>query len=359
MQGIDWALIGGFLCGALAGGSARFGRLCTMSAIEDALVGGDFRGARGWGVAVIVAILATMALGSLGLVDVSASHYAQPKLHVLGVVVGGLVFGLGMTLVGTCSFGLIVRAGGGDLRAGVTAFIVGIAAFAVTAGVLAPARVVLLGFGNFDLRPFGGSTADGMLAAFVGLGPARAIIALLLVVVAGLLVADARVRQRHRLLLGGLGMGLAIAAGWLATSQAVADLGLARVESLSFVAPVGRLLAQAMMMPFRGVNFGVAAVVGVAVASFCVAALRRELRWEAFDDAIEMRRHLTGGALMGIGGVLAHGCTVGQGLSGASTLAISAPVFMISVLLGARTGLKYLIEGTALWRLGFSPRSGG
>ena len=127
---------------------------------------------------------------------------------------------------------------------------------------------------------------------------------------------------------------------------------LDRPESLSFVAPVGRALLQFMVDPFRNAGFGVAASVSAFSASFAVALWRREFRWEAFDDALEMRRHLFGATLMGIGGVLAHGCTIGQGLTAASTLALSAPIFIIAVLAGAKVGLTYLIEGRAMWRLG-------
>ena len=164
-------------------------------------------------------------------------------------------------------------------------------------------------------------------------------------------------RKRPRLLAGALLVGLAVAGGWIATTLAVARLDASRVESLSFVAPSGRALLQFMSAPFRDVGFSLAALVGVIAASFAVAARRGELRWEAFDDPREMRRCLAGAALMGIGGVLAHGCTVGQGLTAASALAVTAPLFTLSVLIGAQAGLKMLIEGTALWRLGFSPRA--
>jgi hypothetical protein len=354
---IDWAVAGGVLCGALAGGAARFGRLCTMSAIEDALIGRDWRGAKAWLLALVVAALTTLALDAAGLADIAQSHYAAPRLHLFGVIAGGLVFGLGMTLVGTCSFGLIVRAGAGDMRAGVSALTVGIAAFAVTAGVLAPLRERLLAVGVVDLAPYGGASLDRLAAPLLGGTGARLAVALLLAALAAAALVDARVRHRRRLVAGAVGLGLAVAAGWAVTAAAVANLTATRVESLSFVAPVGRLLLQAMMLPFRDASFGVAAVLGVAGASFAVAAWRRELRWEAFDDATEMRRHLCGAALMGVGGVLAQGCTIGQGLSAASTLALSAPLFMLALLAGARIGLKLLIEGTSLWRLGFSPRA--
>ncbi|MFV0297800.1 MAG: YeeE/YedE thiosulfate transporter family protein, partial [Hyphomicrobiaceae bacterium] len=121
MLDIDWAVAGGFIAGVMAGASARYGRLCTMKATEDALIGEDYRGALAWTNAFVVAALLTVLLGAAGLANLSESLFAGPRLNVLGVGLGGVIFGLGMTLVGTCSFGLLVRAGGGDLRAVVTA----------------------------------------------------------------------------------------------------------------------------------------------------------------------------------------------------------------------------------------------
>lgn len=349
---IDWVVIGGFACGALAGASARYGRLCTMSAVEDALVGRDYRGVKAWGLALAVAIIATQAIAAMGLVDLTRSIYGGSGFHLLGVILGGALFGLGMTLVGTCSFGLLVRAGGGDLRSAVSALVVGVVAIASTAGLISHVRAPLLDLGHVSMEKAGGATIAGVLRETFGAIAGLSIIAL---VVFGLVLSallDARLRNRPRLLLGSVGLGSAVAAGWLVTGQAVALLALDRPESLTFVAPVGRALLQFMMEPFRNLGFGVATASGAFAASALVALWRREWRWEAFDDATEMRRHLAGAALMGVGGVLAQGCTIGQGLTAASTLALSAPIFIVSVLVGSKIGLTHLIEGRAIWRLG-------
>ena len=97
-------------------------------------------------------------------------------------------------------------------------------------------------------------------------------------------------------------------------------------------------------------------LIGVVASSLAVSVWRSDFRWEAFDDAKEMRRHLFGAAMMGIGGVLAHGCTIGQGLSATSALALSAPLFIVSVIIGARVGLWHLIDGGSLWHLGRGQR---
>lgn len=349
---VDWAILGGFLCGLLAGGAARYGRLCTMSAIEDAWIGGDYRGAKAWGLAAAVAIASTQAVVALGGADISTTIYLSPRLHVFAVVLGGMLFGLGMTLVGTCSFGLIVRAGGGDLRAAVSAVLVGVFAFAATSGAFASLRLAIWETGVVLLpvpRPAG---LPAVVTSVLGAPAAWTLVVALCLGLGALAFTDPRLRKRPRLLASAAGVGLAVTLGWIATSQALEAMALDRVESLSFVAPVGRALLQLMIEPFRNIGFGVAALGGVALASATVAILRREFRWEAFDDPREMRRHILGAMLMGTGGVLAQGCTIGQGLSAASVLATSAPIFLLAVVIGARVGLWHLIEGQSLWRLG-------
>ncbi|RTL61131.1 MAG: YeeE/YedE family protein [Hyphomicrobiales bacterium] len=321
-----------------------------MGAIEDLLIGHDARGAKAWALAAAVAIAGTQIAAASGLSDPSSALYLSSRLHVLGTLLGGILFGLGMTLVGTCSFGLIVRSGGGDLRALVTAGVVGICAYVATSGLLAPLRIAIWDAGVVQL-PVSRPASLPAIATWSG-GPVAA--GLLILAVAGglglLALADPRLRKRPRLLGSACAMGAAVALGWIVTGQAVEAMTMERAESLSFVAPMGRALLQVMIEPFRNVGFGVSALAGVCVGSFAVTALRRELRLEAFDDPREMRRHLVGAGLMGVGGVLAQGCTIGQGLSATSVLAPSALLFLPALLLGARIGLWHLIEGQTFWR---------
>ena len=237
-----WLAIGGFAVGFLAGAAARYGRLCSMSAIEDALVGGDFRAAKAWGLALAVAILATFGVGRwLGL-DFAASVYTPGKLDITGAVLGGALFGLGMALAGTCSFGLLVRVGGGDLRAMVSAVVIGISAFAFTAGALAPLRAVLTGLTPVDLAPIGGPLLPGIVShawprvAVVLIFAIPLALAAPLMLIAGL---DRRLRRRPRLLFAAVAIGLAIAAGWAVTGLAIDALETTRLESLSFVLAQG------------------------------------------------------------------------------------------------------------------------
>jgi uncharacterized membrane protein YedE/YeeE len=350
MFGIDWVVGGGFAAGAMAGAAARYGRLCTMSAIEDAIVGRDSRALKAWGLALAVAIAATQGGVALGAIDLAGSVYLAGRLHPIAAVAGGLVFGLGMTLVGTCGFGLLVRAGGGDLRAATAALVVGMAAMAATVGVLAPLREWIVSFGAVTLDAHGDATLAGLVSRIAGRPAGLAAALAVACVLALLCVTDRRLWLRPRLIGSAVLLGLSIAFGWWTTTNAVQLLTLDRPESLSFVAPVGRALLQLMIEPFRNIGFGVAAVVGVVAASAGVAIWRGDVRWEAFDDAVEMRRHLLGGVLMGFGGVMAQGCTIGQGLSAASTLAFSAPLFFAGVIVGAKLGFWHLLDGRSLWR---------
>lgn len=337
--------LGGFACGFLAGYAAQYGRLCTVGAIEDALVGGDFRRASAWALAAGVAILLTQALVFSNLLDLSSTHYVQPDLDLVGVVGGGLLFGLGAALVGTCAFGLLVRAGTGDLRALVSAAILGTAAFAATGGILSSLRARLADVGSFDTTSLGGKTLTGIADVQFG-GPAAALTALL---VPGILLtfglANQRLYRKPRLLAASCLMGCAIAGGWVVTGVLADPFGVQQAQSLTFVAPLGRTILQIMGEALSSTSFGVATVFGVGMGSFAVAAFREELRWEAFDDAREMRRHLLGAVLMGVGGVLARGCTIGQGLTGSSTLSIAAPIVILAIVVGARLGLTHLIDG--------------
>jgi uncharacterized membrane protein YedE/YeeE len=345
--------IGGLMCGFLAGFAAQYGRLCTVGAIEDAVIAGDLRRAGAWAVAAAIAILGTQTLVLAGALDLSATHYARPGLDLIGLIVGGTLFGLGAAFVGTCAFGLLVRLGTGDLRALICAIILGLAAFAATGGILSPIRASLADLGAVDTAALGGKTLTAIADARFG-GTASVLCVLLL---ASALLAFALTNQRlyckPRLMAASCLMGCAIALGWLVTGVLADPFDGQRPESLTFVAPLGRLILQLMGEALSTTGFAVATLFGVSAGSFGVAAVRGELRWEAFDDQREMRRHLLGAILMGVGGVLARGCTIGQGLSGTSTLSIAAPIALLAMVVGARLGLTHLIEGRPLfarWR---------
>jgi len=345
-------LLGGLVCGVLAGAAAQYGRLCTFSAIEDAVMAGDFRRGRAFFLSLATALLATQTLASTQLIDVSGNPYQHPQVELAGLIIGALLFGFGMSLVGTCGFGLLIRAGTGDLRALVTAIVLGIAAAASTGGLLAPLRLWTAGLVTVPTQTLGWENVQQISRETLGL-PANSVLTVLIVMAAlGLIFRSARFRKRPQLIVAGVVLGLAVTSGWIVTSALTDPFGINRSESLTFVGPLARVVLLTMGETIHSAMFAVGSVLGVASGSFAVAGMRDELRWEAFDDPREMRRHLLGAVLMGLGGVLTKGCTIGQGLSAASTLAVTAPIAIVFMILGASIGLSYLVgdhEAFSLW----------
>ena len=350
MLDIGWLLpIAGVFAGIIIGAAARWNRFCTLAALERHWYAGDSSGVRTWVLAATVAIIATQAMSLGGLIDLRGSFYLNPNFGWTGAILGGLAFGFGMALVGTCGFGALVRLGGGSLRSLVVLLVLGLSALAAQRGLIAQARVKVVDDLALNLS-FAGDQSLGSLASAVFGFDARLLTA---VIVIGLLLAWVFAMADYRRRVGHIAtaviIGGAISFGWLATTWGARHAFVpVQIEAGSFVVPVGDTIIQ--FIAFTGVlpDYGVGLVVGVALGAALVAWRKHDVRWEACDDARELGRHIVGAFLMGTGGVFALGCTIGQGVTAASTLAISAPLVMICIALGARIGLSYMLEGS-LW----------
>jgi uncharacterized membrane protein YedE/YeeE len=343
-----WGLVGGgLLVGASAGFAVRYARLCSFGAIEDALIGNDTRRLRVFALALGIAILGTQALVVAGWLDVSVTSYAPPALPVAAIAIGALMFGLGMALVGTCGFGSLVRLGNGDLRSLVVVLILGAAAYVTLRGFLAGLRIDYLEALTLPMPDGARAELVSMLSATLGpeVGP---VVALGLgLAFCWLAASDRRLRRTPRLIAAGVVLGLAVVAGWLTTIAANDEFVTAlRPQSLTFVSTIGKAIYAGMFSPAGFADFGVATVLGVVVGSFLAGAVNREWRWEAFDDDREMRRYIAGAMLMGVGGILAGGCTIGQGITAGSVLSLSWPLALGGILAGARLGIAILVEGS-------------
>lgn len=339
----------GCLVGIGLGYAARAGRFCTLGALERFWYGGDATGLRTWLLAAATAIAATQALVLGGVLDLSASFYLTPNFSLLGAVAGGLAFGLGMALVGTCGFGALIRLGGGSLRSLVVILVLAVFALAAQRGLIGQARIHLIEPLALDLTPAPDQSLGSILEATTGFDLRIAVAALL---PAGLLTwifSDRRYLRKPGQIAVGVSIGLLVAAGWLVTGtlrELSMELEPVQLESASFVAPFADTLMSLATMTGAAPDYGVGLVFGVLIGAALAARRRGELRWEACDDARELKRHMAGAALMGAGGIFAMGCTIGQGISAASTLAISAPIVMLSIVAGARLGLAWLMEGS-------------
>ena len=352
MMGLSAAWIGlaGLALGFVAGFATRRSRLCFLGAIESAVVGRDWRRIKVFGLALATALLLTQALVIFGHFDPTQSSYVPSRIAWLSLVTGSVLFGLGMALVGTCAFGSLVRLGGGDLRSLVTLIIFGLAAYAMLRGILAQPRLATIESISFEM-PDGitGSIIDFLsrrmpMSATSSRALTTAVIAIPLIAA---VIADRRLWRAPRLIAAGLCLGFSVAGGWLVTGVLADEFesGI-RVQSLTFVAPVARALYAVLLATSEWMDFGVTAVVGVVLGSGFAAFYVDEFRWEAFDDDREMRKHLLGAVLMGIGGVLAGGCTVGQGLTAGSLMAVSWLITVPGIVFGAYMGLTILVEGS-------------
>ncbi len=336
------ALIGA--CGGiLLGLSARLGRFCTLGAIEDLLYGGSTLRMRMWFLAIGVAVIGSFSLIGLGLLDETQSYYLSIRWMPAASVLGGLMFGYGMALSGNCGYGALARLGGGDLRSFVIVLVMGISTYVTLSGPLAPLRNTLF-FQELVTTDLPAGLVH-YISFFTGLPLAWLGIAIGLAIVIAAL-ANSEMRQDRQAIFWSTMVGLAIVSGW-GGSYYIFQTGFDAlpVVSHSFSAPMGETILWTMTGSLRPVSFAVGSVVGVLIGAFVGSMIKGHFRWEACEDPRELRRQIIGAAIMGVGAVLAMGCTIGQGLSAFSVLAISAPVTFLSIFIGAAIGLRQLIEG--------------
>ena len=341
--------LAGLLGGTVLGACARWGRFCTLAAIEDFTLGRDSRRLATWGFAIGVAVLGVQALVALGGISLDAVPYLASPTSLFANAVGGTLFGLGMALAGTCGYGVLARLGGGDFRALITLLAMAIAGYAAMRGLLSPAREWVATV--VPLTPPAAQALDGWLAERIGI--TRPVVGVGLgALLCALCLSSLRFRQHRRSVITGLFVGLTVVFGWAATTLIVDPFEPRPVESFTFTAPLGDSLLYIMASTGMNLNFGIGSVLGVVCGAAIVTGALKQFRWEACEDAREIRRLLLGGLLMGFGGVLAFGCTVGQGLSAASLLAWSAPVTLLGMYAGAWLGLHWLVDGqfgASLW----------
>jgi uncharacterized membrane protein YedE/YeeE len=339
---ITLAAFGG---GVLLGLAARVGRFCTLGAIEDLLYQGSDTRLRMWGVAIGFAGVAAFGMAALGLFEIAENVYWLTPWSPAASVLGGLLFGYGMSIAGNCGHGALARFGGGDLRAFVIVLVMGISAYVMMSGPLAALRVTLTEATSvgWETRSYAEVLAQltGLPMVWAGLALSGGILALAL--------GSREFLARRAAVFWGAMVGLAIALGWAATSYVATHGFMAQpVISHTFSAPLGDTILYLMTASGgTAFGFGVASVFGVLAGAFVGSLFKGHFRWEACEDPRELRRQILGGICMGFGGVIAVGCSVGQGMSAFSVLALSAPVTLAAIFAGAALGLRQLIAGFA------------
>jgi uncharacterized protein len=340
--------IGGLLIGIVFGAIAQRTNFCTLGAVSDWINLADTRRLRAWALATSIAVLGVALLEAGGVTEVSRSIYLRPRINWLGSLAGGLMFGFGMALAGGCPSRNLVRAGGGDVKSAVTLLLIALFAGMSLGGVLGPLRHALEFATAIPLNTGPQGLGDLVAAAFSqNADSVRMVIAALAgLTLAAWAFATQSFRSSGQHISSGILIGLLVVAGWALTGLAYDEMAVpppAPPASLSFVKPtvdavdwLQRFTAQ------RIPGFGAATVFGTLMGSCLMAFAMRRFRVTSFADTPDALRHAGGAALMGIGGVMGLGCSIGQGITGVSTLAIGSLIAAVAIVTGAVLGLKFV-----------------
>jgi uncharacterized membrane protein YedE/YeeE len=353
-QLVPYVTGGAFALAFIFGAVGNKTNFCTMGAVSDWVNMGDFNRMRMWLLAIAVALIGSSALELAGVIELSKSIYPGPNFTWLSYIVGGFLFGVGMTLGSGCGSKTLIRLGAGNLKSLVVYVFLGIAAYMTLRGLLGAFRVGVLEKAAITL-PIGQD-----LPSLLGLN--RAILA---VPISGALLAFVYASREFRssfdYSLGGVVTGLVVVGGWYVSGsighvaedpntlqEVFVATNSGRMESFSFVSPLAFTLEYLMLWTDKSriITYGIASAAGVIAGSAAYALATRTFRWEGFRDAEDTASHIVGGLLMGFGGITALGCTIGQGISGISTLALGSILTFVSIVAGSAATMKY-----QYWRL--------
>lgn len=334
---LPWA---GLLLGFVFGVLAQRSRFCLRSAVVETTATRLAPMAGIYATALLVSVLGIYALSQAGLVAFDETRFFGDSLPLGALVLGGLMFGAGMVLTRGCASRLTVLSVQGNLRAVLVMLVFAITAYATLRGVLAKLRT------SFTDSTSVAIDHSGDIAALLGLNTAA------VVMIAALALAALiwRSGASRKVLLMGAGVGLVVVTGWFATGALLYDEFDPRAaESLAFTAGASEGLFFAMASTALEPGFAVGVIGGVLVGAFLATAAFREFELQSFETPQQTARYLCGAVLMGVGGVLAGGCTIGAGLTGASTLALAPMIALLAIIVGAKaTQLASEARGVAV-----------
>lgn len=343
----------GFILAFIFGYVANKTQFCTMGAVSDIVNMNDWNRMRAWMLAIAVAIMGTSAMIYLGNLDPAKTIYTSSNFYWLAALVGGLTFGIGMTLAGGCGQRTLVRIGGGNLKSVVVFLFLGYAALVTLRGIFGAFRInvlqaspVTIHFDSLQTLPalLGHADKAGTLLFGLVIG----------VVLLAVVFASKAFRENFDNTLAGIVVGLIVVAGWYVTGKfgfgedpntlEMVYLGTNShlAESMTFVAPYAYTMDLWAYWTDAStiVTFGIATVFGVIAGAWVYSMVHKTFRWESFNSSQDMLRHILGATLMGFGGVTAMGCTIGQGVTGVSTLSVASFLVLASIIAGAALTMK-------------------
>ena len=340
MDSAHIVILAALLIGLIYGAVGLLSGFCMMSGLRGWWADGDGRLVRTYALAMGVGIATSQLLAARGMVDLGKSIYLQPSFSAPVMFLGGLLFGYGMVLSNGCGSRALVLLGRGNLRSFVVVIVLGIFAEMTLKGLLAPARIAMVQVSQITAK----LTSVPALLSFVGLSETLARMLAASVLSAALIIfafSHARFRRSWGQIAAGLIVGVLVAAGWYATGYLAADdFNPVPVTSLTFIAPIADALQYVMLSTGSTLNFGIVTVFGVFAGSLVTALATGRFHLEGYQSPSHMLRSAGGAALMGVGGVMAFGCSVGQGLTGLSTLSLASLVAIAGILAGTAAGLR-------------------
>ena len=316
-----------FFLGVAFGVAARLGRFCLLRGVRQSMgldnqePTGHAPALQAFALAIAVALLLSQGLHWAGVIDLGQAQIVRPQFSMIGIFIGGAIFALGMVLANACGARSLVLLAGGNLRALITLVFLALGAQASSTGVLVTLRQWLQGiapstFEHSALNVHLQSNGLSNLTTYT----------LTAIIPAALLLCYALYRPALRRSpaqwISALVIGSLVAVGWWITATVEVDpFEPSRFTSLSFIAPLSETLLYAQVAVGREFAAASAMVLGVLAGALVTALFSRTARWEGFDSPAHLARSALGGWLMGFGGVLAAGCSIGQGLTGITTLA--------------------------------------
>ena len=340
MDSTSIVLLAALIIGLIYGSVGLLSGFCMMSGMRGWLAEGDGRLVRTYALAMGTAIVASQVLAAAGLVDLNKSIYLQPTFSAPVLFLGGLLFGYGMVMSNGCGSRALVLLGRGNLRSLVVVIILAIFAQMTLKGLIAPSRIAMVGASQTTAA----TNSLPALLASIGVSAVVARMVAASVLAAALIIfafAYAPFRQSPGQIAAGIIMGLLVAGGWYATGYLGADdFNPVPVTSLTFIAPIADALQYVMLSTGSTLNFGIVTVFAVFAGSLVTALLTGRFHLEGYQSPRHMLRSAGGAALMGVGGVMAFGCSVGQGLTGLSTLSLASFIAVAGILIGTAAGLR-------------------
>ena len=339
-------LVASFLLGAAFGVAARLGRFCLLRGLRQSLEldtsvpRNSAPALQAFALAVAVALLASQGLQWMDWVDLGQAQIVRPNFSAWAVALGGAIFGLGMVLTNACGARSLVLLAGGNLRSLVAVVFLALGAQASSTGVLVPLRQWLQGIAPSALDS--ATVPQYLLANGWSGGTAymtSAVLPALLLATYALYRPD--LRRSPLQALCAVVIGLLVAVGWWISATVEVDpFDPAKLNALSFISPISETLLYVQVAVGREFSAASALVLGVLAGAATAAQLTRTARWEGFNNPSHLAKTAIGGVLMGFGGLLAAGCSLGQGVSGVSTLAWATGPAVLGIVVGALLALK-------------------